>query len=502
MFVSDRHIEAAAIGYMVEHHKFELVPECHFHDSDFRRVYCEFKEQHKKTGTIEPAAVPGADQWILSETDNFHIPTQWEPIKKALANNFLKKQFEISVPRVMADLENSNGASGEVIGRFLGRMNSIAEDAVIGNRVEVTPWPMEVLSAGQFITEKPEPIEYVIPELLPQGIAGIVSGEGGTSKKSMALLTLCLQMAVAGAQKWLGRFDLVERRSLYLSLEDGRDQVHRRIFAIASHLGLSKATIEENFFILCKEDFFSDGDYSKLVNADGDAQPKLERLKSTIATLKPHLVVIDTRAKCSEVDENDNALNSKLMAVISSLCTIEPMPTVLMVSHVSKGFRSGAESHAMNAVRGAGSLTDDARFILWFKPTNKTDDAGRDLVEIIHAKNSYGPVAPSFIVSFDYPGFELSDVTPESIKAGAKNKDDEELRQKILDTLADFPDGLPFQEIKEKVDNGRDAVREAIKLLSRDQKIEKRGSGKYTRYFLLPSTNDRTQEEDIGGAAF
>ncbi|MDD5673046.1 MAG: AAA family ATPase [Chitinivibrionales bacterium] len=360
----------------------------------------------------------------------------------------------------------------------------------------IEPWTLDTISVERFLENEPTEQEWVIPDFLPAGTYGIVSGEGGSSKKSMAMILLCIEMAVADFHplKWLNVFPLIKKRSLYVSLEDSKEQVHRRISGIIKKLPFdaltfptTKRLIKENFFTLCKEDFFSNGDFSKLVDTEGNPTKKFTRLKATLDLCKPDLVIIDTKAKASGVPENDNDLNSALMTIISSLINCVSNPTILLISHVSKAVRAGLENHSMNSVRGAGSIADDSRFILWFRPLNEKDADGCDLIEIIHAKNSYGKLAKKFTVAFDYPVFKLSELTPGSIAEEKRQIEFAETKKRVLKLLADNPGGLSQNKIQEKAKKRRDLIKE---ILAECDEITREGTGSKAKYVFTVIASD------------
>jgi hypothetical protein len=124
VFINDRHLESAAIGYMVESRQFRLIPEAHFADQDLRRVYVELRNQHAETGTIEPAAVPGADQWALAETGDISIPSEWEPIQRALSDAYIKRQCGQIMTRIVQNPE----AGAVDYQQAVSKMQSLIED--------------------------------------------------------------------------------------------------------------------------------------------------------------------------------------------------------------------------------------------------------------------------------------------------------------------------------------------------------------------------------------
>lgn len=371
--------------------------------------------------------------------------------------------------------------------------SSVTVNQTVPVVVPVNPWTLEMISSSRMEPILPPP-GYVIPDLLPRQTVGVIPGEGGNAKKSMACLTLCLQGAVAGTfpQKWLGNWSLEEFTSIYVSLEDPREQVQRRIHSIVDSLfpDLEKrkkawTLIKKNFSMLGKEDFNIGQDFTKVVDEKAKATYKFNWLQDLLNQIRPELVIFDTKTKLGGVEENDNALNSGMMSIIGSLCDVEYKPSVIMTCHVSKAVRSGVEQHNMNAARGAGSIMDDARWSMWFKPMGKKDADGGDLIEVQHTKNSYGGLADAIVVSFKYPRFTLTNLTAEVLKQAERASKDEDLKKTILSLLNENKDGLSKRDIREQVKRGQDVVGVTLELLIQMKQIETAGKGPASKYRLL-----------------
>lgn len=348
----------------------------------------------------------------------------------------------------------------------------------------------EVVGVTALVSKAPPPQKWLIPDFLPASITGLITGEGGSSKKSMALLTLCLQLAITddkNPEKWLGTYTLPRKKSLYISLEDGIDHVHRRLWAIMESLPTylaapeeTKTAIIKNFFVLGKETFFSNNDFSTLIDYRVQAGYKFKALQSLLNWLLPDLVVIDTRSQVADIDENDNQKNAAMMGILSAFNRCVSQPTVLLVSHVSKAVRAGLDNHAMNSARGAGALGDASRWLLWFKPLGEEDlDTGGDLVQIIPGKSSYSKVTKPITVAFKYPRFILTNATPDSIADKKQELLKQQKHDQIIELLAKNPIGLSRPYIKARVICGNDML---FEILQNSSDIEITGSGPATKY--------------------
>src|SRR6185437_9503326 len=75
----------------------------------------------------------------------------------------------------------------------------------------------------------PPPRRWLVPDLIPDRTVTSLSGDGGVGK---SLLTLQLACARATRSTWLG-LDVEPGRTLYVSAEDDKDELHRRLADIA-----------------------------------------------------------------------------------------------------------------------------------------------------------------------------------------------------------------------------------------------------------------------------
>jgi RecA-family ATPase len=332
---------------------------------------------------------------------------------------------------------------------------------------------------------------------MPLAVSGIVSGEGGASYKSTLLLDLCISRALCGIIKkpWLGKYPFSQGRSLYISLEDDVENVHRRIHVIyakktefEADTAACVAAINKNFLLLTREQFF-EGDHSTLITPEGKHTEKYKKLRTTIAVAQPSLVIIDTRSKASSVDENDNEKNTRLMSLMVALCksringSLLNKATILLVSHVSKAVRAGVESNGSNSVRGASSLSDDSRWNLWVRPLGRKDKENRPLIELVPYKTNFGPPLDSFILAVKWPEFIMTDTTKEDIKAADKDKKLNEVKTKIIELLEEGE--KTAGEISERIVARKENRLDALDQLTSDEIIKVERVGTQRKYSLI-----------------
>lgn len=100
---------------------------------------------------------------------------------------------------------------------------------------DLTPIPADYLG------KPPPPRRFMVEDCFGEGTVGMISGDGGVGKSLLAL-QLCACAAMGRA--WL---NLAVRpgRALYFACEDDTEELHRRLWSIARHLGYSPNDILE-----------------------------------------------------------------------------------------------------------------------------------------------------------------------------------------------------------------------------------------------------------------
>ena len=107
------------------------------------------------------------------------------------------------------------------------------------------PTPDPTLASPQFFcaTElegMPVPSrQWHVPDVIPAGSVTMVYGDGGTGK---SLAALQLAVATVLGRRWLGQVTM-QGTALFISAEDDRDEIHRRLADIARAEGVGFADL-------------------------------------------------------------------------------------------------------------------------------------------------------------------------------------------------------------------------------------------------------------------
>ena len=236
---------------------------------------------------------------------------------------------------------------------------------------------LEEASVAEFLAKPPPARRWILKDLLPQNIVGILAGGGGAGK---SMLMLQLAIAITTGRPFLG-VEIGEPGSvLILAAEDDREELHRRLFAIIDRMrqdaeldGDHEKRICERLFIKSR---VGDDNHMTAINQGTIIRTDFgERVAETVEAIPElKLVVLDPVSRFrGEENSNDHATYfvEAVEALRKRLGT-----TVLLVHHVSKdGLRAGADKLGAESLRGASALLDGVRWVAAIA-TLRRDDAG------------------------------------------------------------------------------------------------------------------------------
>lgn len=237
----------------------------------------------------------------------------------------------------------------------------------------------------------PKPRRWLVNQVMPAGVAGMLAAAGGTGK---GLLILDLALKVAAGPEHPDRIDttlpdvafggrVAEHGAVViLSAEDDRDELHHRIANIDPHFARRKRAQGKLYIIPLPN---AGGVQPLVVKKSGALEPTefyyaLKEQLCAIPDLK--LTVVDPVAPFVHADINaDPQTAAYCMGLFASLAT-ETGSTVLLAAHMSKGdakkpVTTVEEARAL--VRGTTALVDGLRFVyaLWAADKARADGVFR-----------------------------------------------------------------------------------------------------------------------------
>ena len=241
----------------------------------------------------------------------------------------------------------------------------------------------------KFATETaPCALNFAFPGM-KKGTVGAIVGTGGSGKSIWALM-LSTSIASGHNVMQLPESEFPALKVAYLSLEDGDDVVHQRIYAIAKMLPEeNKAAFLENLQII------------PIVGRGFDIMESSWR--EWLVTMLPRgsVLFIDTARRAHNLEENDSGEMATFVNMLEEICRVAEV-TIVFLHHTSKaGALNGSSDQ--QASRGSSVLTDNCRLQLNLSTmtvgelklyNSIPEDERRSYVRLTYAKKNYGPPVP------------------------------------------------------------------------------------------------------------
>lgn len=206
--------------------------------------------------------------------------------------------------------------------------------------------------------------DYVIP---PRGwllgnifcrrfLSSLVA-DGGVGKTAVRIAQL---MSVATERPLTGEHVFLRGRVLIVSLEDDRDELRRRVYAVLRHHGISPGEIKGWLYLWAPKGVrlaeIKDG-----APVEGPLKLAIEKL---ITDLRIDIVSLDPFIKSHGLAENDNNAIDYVCTLLAKLA-IEHNCAVDLPHHTKKGTGGAGDA---DRGRGASSMKDAARLVSTLTP--------------------------------------------------------------------------------------------------------------------------------------
>ena len=233
---------------------------------------------------------------------------------------------------------------------------------------------LPVFTAASLAGRPVPPREWAVPSLIPFDTVTMLSGDGGVGK---SLLAAQLAVAFASGSEWVG---LQPERGpvVFVSAEDDRDELHRRVATIAESEGVDLADLYDLHIV----------PLAGLNAVMGATEGRSGVVKETavwrglvrlVERVKPHLVILDTLADAFAGNELARTEARQFIGQLRGLA-IEHKLAVLLLSHPSlSGLNSGtgtSGSTAWSNSAALGSIWKPSRTRRELRPTLTSASCG------------------------------------------------------------------------------------------------------------------------------
>ena len=270
------------------------------------------------------------------------------------------------------------------------------------------------------------PREWLVEDLVPMHTVTLLGGDGGTGK---SLLALQLAAAVAMGRPWLRR-SVREGRAFYLSAEDDKDELHRRLADVVRAEDASLADADHlTLLSLAGEDAVLGGlaPGASAVSATG----LFREVDDLLREEQPTLVVLDTLADLFGGNENDRAQARQFVGLLRGLA-LRHGCAVLMLSHPSlSGMSSGSGSS------GSTGWNNSVRSRLYFeRVASEGYEADLDARRLVTKKANYARTGQEIGLRWR-EGVFVADEPETGLDRQAKTAKAERVFLKLLRTFAE-----------------------------------------------------------------
>lgn len=279
-------------------------------------------------------------------------------------------------------------------GGMVERLSGLAEEA-LGQNAEASG-PRTFVASSLAHEPVPERVWHV-PGLIPAHTVTTLNGDGGTGK---SLIALQLAAATALGGRWLGQ-EVEQGSALFLTAEDDRAELHRRLVDVARAAGTCLAELGQLMLVSLA------GENAILATPDVGSgtiarTPLFTWLDGWIAANRPRLVVLDTLADLFGGQENDRAQARQFVQLLRGIA-IRHRTTVLLLAHPSL---TGLASGTGNSGSTAWSNSVRSRLYLQ-RPAGDSHEQDSDVRTLTTVKANYGPVGGEIRVRYRDGVFEI-----------------------------------------------------------------------------------------------
>lgn len=283
-------------------------------------------------------------------------------------------------------------------------------------------------TADQLADGRAPPRLWHVRNMVPARAVTLFQGDGGTGKSTVAVQ---LAAATVLGARWLGQ-DVRKGKALYLSAEDDRDELHRRLDAVTLDYDASTAEMTGLKLI----DVTSEDSVLASVDRSGRLQPtdRWHEFQAIAQAWEPALIIIDNLADAFAGEENSRPHARQFVSLLQS-CASRLDASVVLIGHPSLvGMASGSGSSGStawnNSVRSRLYLTKP-------KPEEGAPESP-DLRILKVVKANYGPGGAEMQLRWAGGVFHAEEGATVSLAGAHRDLANAKADQTFLDLLAAY----------------------------------------------------------------
>jgi hypothetical protein len=256
-----------------------------------------------------------------------------------------------------------NEGSAQALGDILAELGEIQPSAKVHSTSTPPPGagPPPPPDPAAYVWQPPEslkPRPWLLGTMLMRGYATVLGSTGGVGKTSISIMS-ALALAT-GRRELTDQHVFIRCNCWYITLEDDRIEMNRRIGAAMLHHGIDAAEVENRIFIDDKKSFpIVLGEQDKKGNFVINKQDA-DRLCDTIDAKNILLTVIDPLIKSHRITENSNEHMDRLISLCNDIAAATNS-SILIPAHSRKAGLNGSDNGSKDSIRGGGALIDGAR---------------------------------------------------------------------------------------------------------------------------------------------
>ena len=314
---------------------------------------------------------------------------------------------------------------------------------------------LEDASIGFMLDTQPPEREWIIPDILPLGVAGMLGGSGGVGKSYATLLLSC---CIALEVDFWGLGTCSPGGVLILSAEDDRDEMHRRLHVVLHWMRqmypkLDVSPLRDRLFIA---DRVGENNLLTRVEDRTVIRTVLADQIATTANKVPDLkmVVVDPLSRFRAGSANGEEEATRFVEAIETIRKATGA-TVLVPAHTNKDAGRGVVT-GQDVIRGSSALVDGMRWVGTLIQMS-TDEAKKREMDPAEARSWVRFEIPKGNYSSAFPGVWLQrqkggilePQEPEAIQVSSGSRTDHMYRStviRVIDIIGDR--GMTLAEIK------------------------------------------------------